>query len=67
MRFIKIDESKHGFRLVNIDNIRWVYINERFASIAFGDDCYLDTSETIESLERKIRNASKVPKTGGAK
>lgn len=67
MRFIKIDVNRHGFTLVNIDNIRWVYINERFASIAFGDDCHLDTSETIESLERKIRNASKAPKIGGEK
>ena len=67
MRFIKIDESKHGFRLVNIDNILWVYKEHGCATIVFGDDLAIDTSETIESVERKIRNASKVPKTGGAK
>lgn len=67
MRFIKIDESKHGFRLVNIDNILWVDKAHGCATIVFGDDLAIDTSETIESVERKIRNASKVPKTGGAK
>jgi prefoldin subunit 5 len=54
MRFIKIDESKHGFRLVNIDNIRWIGQERGRAFIGFGNEYYVSTDETIESLERKM-------------